>query len=429
MIDVEQARFFARNGYVQLPGLIPAPTCRHLVESTCRLFPAGWRRDNPTTWRGEVTDSCHTADLEQRAGLLKFQQKELLADPLVVAGYQQPSVAHAAAVALIGRPLQPIHLRGLYAIVPIADSARFHEAPSPHVEAHAAQIVALTYLDDVAPGGGGIMVWPGSHRDLYGAFRSKFEFVAGRDLHAAIAEHLRWRPREIHGGVGDLILMHHRLLHSPSVNRSNRIRFGFLCDYTPCDHRARSKELPGDLWEDWPGLVAMAGSAGLDGAADRTGELALPKPRRLLVRGNGTASSRNKSDASAIARLRQPGDVWLSIADTPELHENNHRLDPIGGRVAARRLWPWSGGLGVTLAGRRVASVSQGAFTARLRVQAGQNRIVLRGIRRPLWLRVIAIEVPFRASRVLARGYFDGSTRTAELTFEASTAAAAATGP
>lgn len=140
----QHARAFARNGFLHLRSLVDAATCRALVERTCTVLPASWRRDDPRTWSGPVADSCHDAPLEHRAGLLKYQLRDLAADPHVLATYQPPSPVHDLAHALIGRPLHRIRVRGLYAIAPAPRPDLLPHAPRPHVEAHAAHIVAST---------------------------------------------------------------------------------------------------------------------------------------------------------------------------------------------------------------------------------------------------------------------------------------------
>lgn len=423
MLTAQQARFFARNGYVQVPGVVDADTCRHLVDRTWQVLPSHWRRDDPGTWRGEVTDSCHTVHLD-RGGLLKFQLRELADDPLVQQAFMRSSPVHDLAHQLIGRPLHRYRKRGLYAVAPAERPERLARAPAPHVEAHAAQIVMLCYLDDVAPNGGGLMVWPGSHRDLWHGFRSKLEHAAAPDLEARMA---RWRalaPIELPGRRGDVILTHHRLLHSPSVNTSQRIRFAFLCDYMASDHEVLCRQAPGaNLWEDWPGLMALTEGRGLDDAADFELKAASRVRWRFWWRwAPSTDSSRNKGEASKLARLRQPGDVWLSVSDSPRNFDRCDTLDPCGGDLMAA-------GLRVHLDGVPLSSRSRGDFTASLSARPGHHRITLDGIDRQLWLRVLQFELPFTRSRVLAKVELGGSVARAAVAFEVGSATAASTAP
>lgn len=425
MLSREQARFFARNGYVHVSGVVDAQTCRHLVERTWQQLPKHWRRDDPGTWRGTFADSCHEADLDARGGLLKYQCKELAADPHVVAAFQRPSPVHDLAHALIGKPLHAIRVRGLYAIAPRVHSGRTRRAFSPHVESHPANLVVLTYLEDVAPGGGGLSVWPGSHVDLWHAFDSKLEHAARPDLAARIARWSSYEPLELSGRAGDVVLTHHRLLHSPSRNSRRRIRFAFLCDYTPLDHHERCQEAPGaDPWEDWPGLRRLADD-GLEVPSEfelrRTASASVVQRSlawiRTLVGKRETRtvgiSEANKCEASLLARSKRPGDIWLSLSDRADHFDRNHTLDPAGNDLKAL-------GVQVRLNGQSLTSATRGDLTARLVVRPGRNELSIEGVRGPLWLRVVSIRLPFAASEVLLRRAIDGREATVSCSFDAS---------
>ncbi len=117
-------------------------------------------------------------------------------------------------------------------------------------------------------------------------------------------------------------------------------------------------------------------------------------------------------------QLPAPGEVWLSLSDSPELFDDNERLHPRGGLLVASRRWLWSNGVRVLRNGAPVTSVSHGGFTARLEPRAGSNVLSIRGIRRPLWLRVTALTAPSLASQVLLRHALDGSQRRVDLQFE-----------
>src|SRR5262245_57205922 len=166
MLSSEQKRFFVRNGFLQIPGAVPAAVCDRLVEETWTHLPSAWMRNDSSTWIGDVPDSCQTADLRYRRGLLKFQDKSLYQNVDVNEDCGPGPSVHESAVSLIGRDLTKIRVRGLYPNVPPPSPDGLPSATKPHVEAHPAQIVALAYLSDVSEDAGGLLVWPGSHRVL-----------------------------------------------------------------------------------------------------------------------------------------------------------------------------------------------------------------------------------------------------------------------
>jgi ectoine hydroxylase-related dioxygenase (phytanoyl-CoA dioxygenase family) len=128
-------------------------------------------------------------------------------------------------------------LRGLYPIFPVPDCAAYHPFQKAHTEAHPSQLITVSYLRDVEPGGGGLLIWPGSHRAIYPRMASKLEYIEADGYRGAFEEWTMKQPLELAGRSGDVIIIHHRLLHAPSVNRGNRVRFGFLCDYRSTDYR------------------------------------------------------------------------------------------------------------------------------------------------------------------------------------------------
>lgn len=397
MLNQELARAFARDGYLHLHDMVDARTCGALAAETWAVLPPHWRRDDPASWRGEVTDSCHAAELGQRGGHLKYQLKALADHPGVVAAFQPGSPMHAFATDLIGRPLHRIRLRGLYVVAPVHRAYRIPTGPSPHVEAHPAQIIALCYLEDVAPGGGGLLVWPGSHHAFHPAFRSKLDYVADDQLAAVYAHYRGLAPVELPGRRGDVILIHNRLLHSPSINRSRRLRLAFLCDYTSLDHTDLCQQVPGsDPFEDWPGVKRWLGDERIEPARCQPWSWwqrlrnSLHATRRLPK--NRTQSSLNKADASRLARARRPGDVWLSISDSPKWFEHRDSLDPMGSDLTAA-------GIRARWNGTELQSSSRGDITVRLTDLRTENHLEISGIDRPLWVRVLELRSPFSASR------------------------------
>lgn len=164
------------------------------------------------------------------------------------------------------------------------------------------------------PGGGGLHVWPGSHREIYPNMGSKLEHVTTPEYEEIFNRWVRLQPLELHGERGDVVIIHHRLL---------------LCDYQRSDCKTLIAQRPSpDVWEDWPAIAALPAHL-RDAPSDYT---LSPLPDDQLVPASwsakdrlsgansstGDPSSIRKSDASILARGRQVGDVWIALSDDPK---------------------------------------------------------------------------------------------------------------
>jgi hypothetical protein len=406
LLTAEQLGFFARNGFLHVPRLIDEDTCRRLVDLTWTRFPAEWKRDDPSTWYGTAADSCHVADLRVRRGLFQFQRGDLYENAVIERAFAAQAAAGQLARELIGHPLAKMRVRGLYCIVPLAESVRYKTPVKPHIEAHAAQLIALCYLEDVAEGAGGLSVWPGSHREVYPAMGSKLEHVPTPAYDQMFSRWAGLQPIEIPGQRGDIVIIHHRLLHAPSLNRGKRMRYGFLCDYQRDDFRSLSTAKPGaNMWEDWPAIEALRPAVRdgaplrelrpVEGQADVV-PLHSASYRMSLAHALDTdPSSVRKADASVLARSRREGDIWLALSDEACTADDTELL-PRGSDLAHY-------GVRVRVDGKPVASVCRYDIIARLQVHPGEHLIELEGLPRPAWLRVLRLKLPFIRTEFLAR--------------------------
>jgi ectoine hydroxylase-related dioxygenase (phytanoyl-CoA dioxygenase family) len=387
----EQQRFFARNGYVVLQQMIPASCCDELVQETWKHLPTTWHPDAPSSWKGEVTDSCVSGDILYRGGHLKFQRRTYAQREEYDRYFGRNSVLGRTAQALIGAPLANMRQRGLYAIAPV-DPEESIGRNAHHIESHAAQLIALAYLADVKPGGGGLRVWPGSHRDLYPALNSKLEYVSTPRFEAAYAKWTQLQPLELSGDRGDVVLIHHRLIHSPSENHSDRIRFGFLCDYMRADFRDLCQQVPSeDLWEDWPAMAALS-AAERDAGPDVS---LLPAPPRLRDAAPLPTHelARAKGAASTLARQRQPGDLWVVILDS-HADMGTTRLMPSGRHLDQRQVQ-------VSIDEQPLPSLCKFGFFGHVQPQADEVTLTASSLSSRLWLRVISTRLPVDESVLL----------------------------
>jgi hypothetical protein len=406
LLSEAQLGFFARNGYLHVPALVDAETCRRLVDHTWTRFPREWKRHDPATWQGAALhDSCHIADLKVRRGLFQFQKGDLLDNPVIEGAFSRTAVGGRLGQELIGHALAKMRVRGLYCIVPLAPSIAYRAVAKPHIESHAAQLIALCYLEDVVKGGGGLSVWPGSHREVYPAMGSKLEHVATPAYDRVFGKWARLQPIEIEGRRGDIVIIHHRLLHAPSLNRSSRIRYGFLCDYQRDDFRLLSTQRPAGLWEDWPAIARLPASirdaapdvrlSPVRGLADVVPTHSRAYNLSVAHTADTDPSSVRKADASALARSRREGDVWLALSDQASTADDTE-LFPRGSELAAL-------GVSVRVDGQPVFSVCRFDIISQLQLAPGPHVIEVDGLDRPAWLRVLKIRLPFIRTEFLAK--------------------------
>src|SRR5262249_49379773 len=99
-----------------------------------------------------------------------------------------------------------------------------------HLDAHAMELGAIVYLNDIGPRAGGLLVWPGSHRLFQHAFDSAVHFLPTGLYKRALNLLQRYRPIALEGKRGDAFIFHNRLMHSNSYNQSRDIRYAILLD-------------------------------------------------------------------------------------------------------------------------------------------------------------------------------------------------------
>jgi hypothetical protein len=384
MLTREQLEHFERNGFLLLSGAVDPEVCTHLCEQTWQRLPEHWQKDNPASWTGDVSDSCHTSDIVARRGHMKFQK--LPPDPMIERGFASGSRVFTAIGELFGKPPAPVQVRGLYCIAPLQEALPRYV--TPHVEAHPVQAVAVGYLDDVPTGEGGLHVWPGSHKPLYPTFASKLDYTATQATNVQLERYKRLQPVEIAGRRGDVLIMHHRLFHAPSLSRS-RLRFALFCDYLSCDWRKLAQQPPtAQVWEDWNPLRDIAPSA----------PDFILSPRGVEKRNPDdglSASARNKSDSSRIHRLRADGDTWISLIDDPETFHSG-KLRAAGSNLTAR-------GVRIAVNGIKVRSVCENGIISPIAPRFGLNTIAISGEAAGLGLMIIRTRLPFSRSRTLLR--------------------------
>lgn len=251
MLSEDQKLSFIRNGFCTTQIDLASEWANWAIDLTWSQIDSHFDRNDSTTWIGEIEDDCRSATIAKRRGRLKFKNNVFRHPELIRMMYGEGPVLSAVRD-LIGERCVGRHAtRGLYPIFP---TPRAGEQITGGMDAHPFQVNAILYLDDVAEDGGAFSVWSGSHTIMAAAFagRASYRLLANVDDLRRQAE--ASCPRvTLAGPRGTLVLWHHRLLHTPTTNRSDKIRYALLADYHRDDWLDRV-DLPhsDDFWEDWP---------------------------------------------------------------------------------------------------------------------------------------------------------------------------------
>ena len=107
------------------------------------------------------------------------------------------------------------------------DGQQFHH----HLDSPDQGLLPLVILTDIAPGGGGTCIVPGSHKDTAHILQeSEPAGLSIKELSARVQEIPRDNAIEITGSAGDVALLHPFMLHARSMNTNDAIRI--ICN--PC---------------------------------------------------------------------------------------------------------------------------------------------------------------------------------------------------
>ena len=176
--------------------------------------------------------------------------------------------------------------RGMYCTLPngkATPTRHFHsvaQPEGPYPRAHCAEgmydrrkLQTVVYFDDVPLGGGGTLIWPGSHTRVWDTWQSIYRGDTLIDINCLSLRHTKHRPDEFtappvpdikadtepvdfHGPAGSVLLWHTIGLHMAGVNTSpDVIRQATLYAFnkTPesiSDERAMANPT-WDIWDDW----------------------------------------------------------------------------------------------------------------------------------------------------------------------------------
>jgi hypothetical protein len=245
-----QVTQFIQDGYVRVPGLLPAGVAASVREQIAQAL--GFSPTDPATWTGPkvphqthpLTTPCRTAELEAAAA-------ELVGSDFL------PGQCFSPYLDALG--LEPV-VQGYLPVLtyPEPGPQRFVRPNGFHIDGiHTATfwpdkhyLVILAYLSDTAEYGGALTVRPGSHRQLFTHWMAQGVTPNAKEL---LADLPYAEPIPLPGKTGDVIFMHYLTVHSGSNNYSDHIRFALHGVIQP-DPARPYKRKSGPPQPDWTPL-------------------------------------------------------------------------------------------------------------------------------------------------------------------------------
>jgi hypothetical protein len=252
----QHVQAFCALGYCVSRIALEQEITKRAIDTVWELCPRSFQIDKPRTWQGEFKDSCKTQSIEDRRGRVKF--RECLRGERWLYDMTAGNADLLSCIReLIGEPVPPEYVRGLYPVFPTRS-----RAPQGHCDHHKFQVGVVLYLSDVLPDGGGFTVWPGSHYEIARHHGS----LGGEDrlatFEAAVKEVQRsTKPVEVTGPAGTVVFWHQRLVHTAGINTRRTVRHATLCDFKNEQFLAAADRPNSDMWSTWSPRVRQFSSA------------------------------------------------------------------------------------------------------------------------------------------------------------------------
>lgn len=234
-LSSEQREQFIRDGYVVVSGLIPDDIVAATRDGICREI--GISVTDAATWPAdpralgmdcvERTEPCRTAAMDDAA-------TELVGD-LLLRGQCISSV--------LDRQGRPPYVKGFIPVLAFPRPGEKRFAAESHNSGYHVDgihfvslwpdkilLVALAYLTDTEPYGGATVVLPGSHRQIFHYWAGRGELPAPENI---LGEGIPFAPPiTVAGKAGDVIFMHHLMVHSGSPNHDDHVRVAINANFT-----------------------------------------------------------------------------------------------------------------------------------------------------------------------------------------------------
>ena len=213
---------------------------RHWPEENRWGLADDWMGSSPWPF---PNDSRTGADIGERVGRLPYKLTRDIGndvwrwhgighDPgFVDVTSAHPRVLHMVELLMGGPVKRPWRNRGIYAIFPRVDSYPA-TGLGVHMDVNMTEMMAVIYLEDVAPRAGGFTIFPTSAQTLYPTSEQALNWVATEQSSVAMDDiKSNVQPIEFTGKAGDVLFCHGWTVHSAGVHESDRTRMAVVHDF------------------------------------------------------------------------------------------------------------------------------------------------------------------------------------------------------
>jgi len=233
MLNKSQIASFWENGFVVIEAALDASALAPLLNDFNQWVMESRRHDGPF---GEMLDGRPRFDVEPEHSTEVPALRRIAAPEEISPAYlkllkQGPLIE--AVCDLIGNDIRFHHAKVNSKLPGSATTVKWHQDFTFDPHSNDDCVTSMLFLDDVTSASGPPRMFPGSHRGPLYSLRQNGVFTGAVD--ETVSKQCEQNAVESCGPAGSLCLMHTRLLHGSSANRSQLPRTLFIANLTSAD--------------------------------------------------------------------------------------------------------------------------------------------------------------------------------------------------
>ncbi len=250
MLTTDQKRSFYENGYLVLPGIVPAERVHAAVKAINHSLGS---QGLPPDKLVEYSARSYCPELQNTPAITDLVNGTPLwtaVESLTAPGQIRPIRGGQIALRFPSpTPRMPgPHIDGMYSPtngVPKGKIANF------------TALIGVLLSDLPNPDSGNFTVWPGTHRTFETYFRER----GPESLLDGMPKTAMPAPVQITGRAGDAVICHYQLGHTANGNGSPHIRYACFFRLSHVEHDSVHWECMTDIWREWAGMREVVAAA------------------------------------------------------------------------------------------------------------------------------------------------------------------------